>query len=107
MPFHPAFYLPLRERGLQLARAQYSAEWNVVQECVRDQQIDFWLLDRKAFSRNYARTSRLLRQLSMSEPREILGAGQGAAPVLQRPPSGSVVYEDAKFVVLDARRLML
>lgn len=107
VPFHPAFYLPLRERGLQLARAQYSADWNVVQECVRDQQIDFWLLDRNAFSRNYARSSRLLRQLSMSVPHEVLGATEGTAPVLQQPPPGSVVYEDAKFVVLDARRLAL
>jgi len=107
VPFHPAFYLPLRERGLQLARAQYSGDRDVVRECVREQQIDFWLLDRNAFSRDYARGSRLLRQLSMSSPREVLGAVQGVTPILQRPPPGSVVYEDAKFVVLDARRLTL
>jgi hypothetical protein len=78
-----------------------------VRECVRNQRIDFWLLDRNAFSRNYARSSRLLRQLSMSSPGEVLGAVQGVAPFLQQPPPGSVVYEDAKFVVLDAHRLTL
>lgn len=105
VPFHPAFYLPLRERGLQLARAQYSSDRDVVRKCVRDQQIDFWLLDRKAFSRNYARSSRLLRQLRLSVPREVLGASSGAEPVLARTPAGSIVYQDAKFIVLDAGRL--
>ncbi len=107
VPFHPAYYLPLRARGIQLAHAQYSADLQVVQQCVRDQQIDFWLLDRNAFSRNYQRNNRLLRQLSLSSPQEILGPARGAGPVLERPPPGSVVYEDAKFVVLDARRLTL
>lgn len=105
VPFHPAYYLPLRERGLQLARAQYSPDLGVVQACVRDQQIDFWLLDRKAFSRKYSSKSRLLRQLSMSVPHEILGVVEGVRPFLEQPPPGSVVFQDAKFVVLDARRL--
>ncbi len=105
VPFHPAYYLPLRDRGLQLARAQYSADPGVVWRCVREQRIDFWLLDRNAFSPTYSNASRLLRQLSMSVPHEVLGAVQGVTPVLQRPPPGSVAFEDAKFVVLDARRL--
>ena len=63
VPFHPGYYLPLRDRGLQIARAQYSANRAVLQKCLRDQRIDFWLLDRKAFSRHYWRKSRLLEQL--------------------------------------------
>jgi hypothetical protein len=105
VPFHPAYYLPLRDRGLRIARAQYSADPAVLQECIRDQHIDFWLLDRKAFSRNYWHKSRLLRQLRLSAPDQALGVVQGAAPVLQRPPPESVVYEDARFLVLDTRRL--
>ena len=105
VPFHPAYYLPLRERGLQMARAQYSADPGVVRQCVRDQRIDFWLLDRKAFSPSYANASRLLRQLRMSVPHEVLGAVEGVKPFLQQPPAGSVAFQNAKFVVLDARRL--
>jgi hypothetical protein len=41
----------------------------------------------------------------MSVPQEVLGASLGAKPILARPPAGSIVYEDAKFIVLDARRL--
>ena len=106
VPFHPAYYLPLRDRGLQLARAQYSADLSVVQQCLRDEHIDFWLLDRDAFSHNYWHKNRLLRQLSMSVPDHAIGVVQGATPVLQRPPPESVVFEDAKFLVLDARRLL-
>jgi len=106
VPFHPAYYLPLRDRGLQIARAQYSADPAVLQKCVRDLQIDFWLLDRKAFSRKYWHKSRLLRQLRLSAPDEDLGIAKGAVPVLQRPPPESVVYEDARFLLLDMRRLL-
>lgn len=106
VPFHPGYYLPLRDRGLQIARAQYSADPAVLQECVRDQQIDFWLLDRKAFSPYYWKKSRLLRQLRLSVADQSLGVAQGAMPILQRPPPGSVVYQDAHFIVLDARRLL-
>lgn len=107
VPFHPGYYLPLRERGLQIARAQYSADPVVLQRCVRDQQIDFWLLDRKAFAPKYWHRSRLLRQLRLSAPAEDLGVVKGAAPVLERPPLKSVAYKDARFVVIDARRLLL
>ena len=105
VPFHPAFYLPLRERALQQARAQYSSDLNAVQQCVRDQQIDFWLLDRSAFVPNYIQGSRLLRQLSMSAPHEVLGAATGVIPIMQRPPPGSIAFQNAKFIVLNAHRL--
>jgi hypothetical protein len=106
VPFHPGYYLPLRDRGLQIARAQYSADPAVVRECLRDQRIDFWLLDRKAFSPHYWKKSRLLRQLRLSVADQTLGITQEAMPILQRPPLGSVVYEDARFIVLDARKLL-
>jgi hypothetical protein len=106
VPFHPAYYLPLRDRGLQIARAQYSADPAVLKQCVRDLQIDFWLLDRKAFSRKYWHKSRLLRQLRLSAPDEELGIAKAGIPVLQRPPPESVVYKDARFLLLDMRRLL-
>ena len=106
VPFHPAYYLPLRDRGLQIARAQYSADPAVLQQCLRDQQVDFWVLDRNAFSPKYWRKSRLLRQLRLSVSDQSMGKAKGAMPLLQRPPPESIAYQDAHFVVLDARRLL-
>ena len=106
VPFHPAYYLPLRDRGLQIARAQYSAEPAVVYQCARDQQIDFWLLDRKAFSRKYWHKSRLLRQLRLSAPGEDLGVVSGPTPVLQQPPIAAIAYQDAHYIVLGMHRLL-
>jgi hypothetical protein len=106
VPFHPAYYLPLRARGWQIARAQYSADRAVLERCLREQQIDFWLVDRDAFSRNYGQKNRLLRQLNMATPSHRIGAAPGTIPILQRPPPGSVAYEDARFLVLDARALL-
>ena len=106
VPFHPAYYLPLRDRGLQIARVQYSADPAVLQQCLRDQQVDFWVLDRNAFSPKYWRKSRLLRQLRLSVSDQSMGKAKGAMPLLQRPPPESIAYQDAHFVVLDARRLL-
>jgi hypothetical protein len=105
VPFHPAYYLPLRARGLEIARAQYSADPAFLRQCLRDQRVDFWLLDRKAFSRHYS--SRLLRQLRLAEPGEVLGMVQGVAPLLTQPPPDSIVYQDANFLVVDTRHLFL
>ncbi|MDQ3197871.1 MAG: hypothetical protein M3Q46_01565 [Verrucomicrobiota bacterium] len=107
VPFHPAYYLPLRERGLQIARAQYTADAAVLERCLRDQSIDFWVLDRKAFSPRYWRRSRLLQQLRASAPEENLGEINGAAPLLKQPPRVAIAYKSKRFVVLDARRLSL
>ncbi|MEO5717923.1 MAG: hypothetical protein ABIR29_05055, partial [Chthoniobacterales bacterium] len=97
--------LPLRERGLEIARAQYSRDPAVVRQCLRDQQIDYWLLDRNAFTPKYARKSRLLRQLSLVVPTENMGVAHGGTPFLQEPPPASIAYEDERYIVLDARRL--
>lgn len=105
VPFHPDYYLPLRQRGLEIARAQYSSNPAVVQGCVRDLKVDFWLLDRKAFTRKYWKKSRLLRQLRLIAPNEGLGESGGARPYLKHPPADSIVYRDSRFLVLDAHRL--
>ena len=106
VPFHLGYYLPLRDHGLQIARAQYSADPAIVQQCVRDQQIDFWLLDRAAFSPTYWHSNRLLRQLRPSAPGETLGEVHGATPFLQRPSQQSIAFHDERFIVLDAHRLL-
>lgn len=106
VPFHPGYYLPLRARAMEIARAQYSGDLHVLQQCLREQRVDYWLLDRAAFSERYWKKSRLLRQLRLSAPEQSLGESKGAVPFLKRPPPGAVAYEDSRFLVLDARRLL-
>jgi hypothetical protein len=101
VPFHPGYYLPLRQRGLSIARAQYSPDLAVVQQCIRDQQIDFWLLDRGAFTAEHLRYNRVLRQLKID-----INLPAGLAPFLQRPPSRCVVFADPRFIVVDARAVL-
>ncbi|MEO7724068.1 MAG: hypothetical protein ABIU29_05175 [Chthoniobacterales bacterium] len=105
VPFHPGYYLPLRERALEIARAQYSDDPAVLRRCVSDLQIDYWLLDRKAFTPKYPRKSRLLRQLRLAAPEEDLGVAHGGIPLLQKPPPASIVCQDDRYLVVDTRRL--
>jgi hypothetical protein len=101
VPFHPGYYLPLRERGLAIAQAQYSPDLAVVQKCIREQQIDFWLLDRGAFTAEHLRYNRVLRQL-----RQTVVLSENSMPFLEHPPAQCVAFADTRFVVLDARALL-
>jgi hypothetical protein len=99
VPFHPGYYFPLRERGRAIARAQYSPDLAVIQRCIREQQIDFWLLDRGAFTPEHLRSNRVLRQL-----RENITISR--QPFLQNPPPQCVVFADPYFVVVDAQAIL-
>jgi hypothetical protein len=103
--FHPNYYLPLRERGLQIARAQYAADSSFVEKVVREQRINFWLLDSKAFSSTYWRKSRSLKQLRLAFPAENLGLHPETTPFLQRAPTESIAYRNKHFTVIDTHRL--
>ena len=105
IPLHPKYYLPLRERALQIARAQDSADPSFVEKVVRDEKVDFWLLDSRAFTRDYWQRSRLLRQLRLVYPALNLGPPRPTASFLQHPPPGSIAYQDRQFVVIDTHRL--
>ncbi len=101
VPFHPGYYLPLRQRGLAIARAQYSSDLAVVQQCIRDQHIDFWLLDQGAFTPEHLRYNRVLRQLNQN-----IHIPPGLAPFLQHPPPRCIVFADPHFIVVDARAVL-
>ena len=102
VPFHPGYYLPLRQRGLAIASAQYSPDLAVVQRCIREQHIDFWLLDRGAFTPEHLRYNRVLRQLGLKIP----DSSSASAPFLENPPRSCVVFSDPHFIVVDARAVL-
>jgi hypothetical protein len=99
VPFHPRYYIPLRQRGVELVQAQYSGDLAVVQRCLREQQISFWLLDRSAFTRAYVQNNRLRRQVGQPVP--ALGSAW-----MEHPPPQCVAFQDKRFVVLDARAML-
>ncbi len=53
LPFHLGYYRQIRQRSLALIEAQYSPELAPVQQMIQQYGIDFWLLDRTAFTPNY------------------------------------------------------
>ncbi len=101
VPFHLGYYLPLRDRALAIARAQYSPDLAVVQRCIRDQGIDFWLLDRGAFTTEHVHDNRALRQL-----REAITLSERTPPFLQHLPPECVAFASPQFVVVDAHAVL-
>lgn len=102
VPFHRGYYPALHQRGVAIARAQYSSDLALIQRCLRDQHIDFWLLDQGAFTPDYVKENRALRQLREVVP----NISSGTTPLFQQPPRQCVVFANRRFVVLDARALL-
>jgi hypothetical protein len=88
-----------------MAKAQYSGSILEIETFLQDQAIDLWILDRNAFSNNYAKSSRLLRQLGGPVSQPNFRNSSGNPSLLEDPPDDAIVYQDGKFQVLDAHRL--
>ncbi|MFM7220070.1 MAG: hypothetical protein ACKO21_07640 [Nodosilinea sp.] len=54
LPYHPQYFQPMSQRLLNLLQAQYSPDWSQVQSFIRDNRVDFWLLDRDSFQPDFA-----------------------------------------------------
>ncbi|MEO0408217.1 MAG: hypothetical protein AAF289_12775 [Cyanobacteria bacterium P01_A01_bin.135] len=53
IPYHLGYYLPFRQRAIALAQAQYTPNLTELQAVIRQQGIDFWMLERSAYEPDY------------------------------------------------------
>ncbi|MGB3614498.1 MAG: hypothetical protein WBA10_11965, partial [Elainellaceae cyanobacterium] len=53
IPYHLGYYRPFRERAIALTQAQYTPQLSQLQDTIFQYEIDFWLLDRKAYDPDY------------------------------------------------------
>jgi hypothetical protein len=53
IPFHLKHYGKMRDRIVKVLEAQYSTDAKVLQSAIRDYGVDYWLVDRKAFTPRY------------------------------------------------------
>jgi len=56
------YYRQFRQRTIDLIRAQYSPDLAQVQNLLRTYGVDFWLLDRAAFTTEYVANNQWIRQ---------------------------------------------
>jgi hypothetical protein len=83
VPFQVGYYRQIRQRAQQMIRAQYSSDLETAKTVIATYGVDFWLLDRAAFSQNYLREHRWLRlfEPECTEAQTLLQ--QGRSPALK------------------------
>ncbi len=101
LPFHLGYYRQIRQRAIDLIRAQYSPNLAVAQSFVRKYGVNFWLLNREAFTPEYVTNSWFTQyQPVTTEARAIIKQG---VPALSRLTKRCSVFETGGFVVLQAK----
>ena len=62
IPYHLDYYQPIRQRTQDLIQAQYSLDQKTVIDFINQYDVDFWLVDKNAFTVDYLKSNSWLRQ---------------------------------------------
>jgi hypothetical protein len=102
LPYHLGYYTRFRERVLALIHAQYSPDPVEVRRFTEQYGIDFWLVDRNAFTPKMVKSFRWLRQFQPATQEAIANLERGQVPVVQQAIERCTVFSLDNFVVLPA-----
>ena len=109
-PFRLSFYTQFRQRAIDTINAQYTADLEEVQDFIKKYSVDFWLLDKTAFSPDYfsgnRMNSRWLRQFNSATEQAIANLKQGQSPVLTKLISQCSVFENEQLLVLKSKCIL-
>ncbi|WP_232224135.1 hypothetical protein [Mastigocladopsis repens] len=111
--YHVGYYRQFRQRLADLIRAQYSSNLADVQNLIQKYGVDFFLLEKGAFTAEYLQQDRWLRQyLSSKVPNDPItkitrnaleGLQQGKVPALSKVMQNCTAFETGNLVVLEAK----
>ncbi|MES1026564.1 hypothetical protein ABN584_27075 [Gloeocapsa sp. BRSZ] len=102
IPYHWGYYRQFRQRTLDLIQAQYSQDLTDVQQFIQKYNIDFWLLEKNAFTPVYVTSDRWIRQfqpLATTISQQL----QQQAPALSKFITQCTVFEVDNFIVIQAQ----
>jgi hypothetical protein len=102
IPYHVGYYNQIRQRTVDLIRAQYSPELTEMRQFIKTYGVDFLLLNRTAFTPEYIGESNWLMQFSVSRE-AVATLEQGTLPVLSGFMDKCSVFETKNLVVLKTK----
>ncbi len=108
VPYHTGYYNQIRQRTIDLINAQYSPDLKQVQNFIQKYGIDFWLLEKTAFTPDYLVKNRKspnriwIRQYQPAAAEALTRLEQGIVPALANVVDRCSVHETEGFVVLQA-----
>lgn len=89
LPFHTKYYSQIRQRTIDLVEAQYTVDLNYLRQFIQKYGIDFWLLERSSFEKNYfdemdAANRRWLNLYQLATTQAISNLQAGTIPALAK-----------------------
>lgn len=102
VPYHVGYDRQIRQRATDLIRAQYTQNLAEVQNFIQEYGVDFFLLERAAFTPEYITTNRWFRQWQSIAQDIIALLDRGNTPALVSTVERCSVFENEDLVVLQA-----
>ncbi len=112
IPYHLGYYQEIRQRFVDLLTAQYAEDPLVVRQFIDNYGIDFWLLDREAFTPTYPIANRWVNdfytspigddRLVKTTIKVVDRLSSGEVPALSKTVPACSVLETPEHIVLDS-----
>lgn len=106
IPYHLGYYRQIAERAIATIEAQYSSNPERVRQFIDTYDIDFWLLDRRAFTPDYLANNIWLQQYQPATDRAIDRLESGTLPVVAQLREVCSALATDYAIVLDSRCLL-
>ena len=104
--FHTGYYAVIRQRIMDLMSAQYHPQLKQVQAFIQTYGIDFWLLDRQAFTPDYIAQDGWLQQYQPIASEAISQLQSGTSPALIHQLDRCSIVENKDLVLLEAQCIL-
>lgn len=102
IPYHVGYYNQFKERAIDLIRAHYSPNIDEVRRFTEKYGVDFWLVERDAFTPDYLTSNSWIQQYQVVSVPAIATLEQGITPVVQQAMERCLSFGTEKLVVLQA-----
>jgi len=106
IPFHKGYYSQIRQRAVDLINAQYSADLVELQDFVRKYEVDFVVIDQRAFDSDYLKRDRWFRLYEPATSDAINRLKAGTEPALAKLMTQCSSFSDEDVVVVSAECIL-
>lgn len=104
IPYHTGYYQQFRQRVIDLIQAQYSDNLEEVKAIINHYQINFWLLDKNAFTPEYLTKSWVKQYQPISQQAQAK-LEQGMIPALAKVNQNCQVLTTDDLILIDTQCL--
>jgi len=101
LPFHIGYYNQIRQRSIDLIRAQYSSDMKSVQQFIQKYDVSFWITDQNTFTQSYLTSASWLRSFQPAFDEALTRLHKGTVPALATLKKQCSVLETQGLTVLD------